>query len=75
MKMITAHLQFVAEVFGRNGRFLRSQRPEGRPGSRFGRIRSAVGRWSRQQSPPPLSNHLRRDIGLEALPERRDWIW
>jgi hypothetical protein len=75
MKMITAHLQFVAEVFGRNGFSLRSQRPEGRPGPRFQRARSVIGRWSRQQSPPPLSNHLRRDIGLDPVPEQRDWIW
>jgi hypothetical protein len=74
MKMITSHLQFVAEVFGRNG-LLRSQRPEGQPGSRFDRIRSIVGRRSSQHSPPPLSNHLRRDIGLDPVPERRDWIW
>ena len=72
--MITAHLQFVAEVFGRNG-LLRSQRPEGRPGPRFERLRSIVGRLSRQQSPPPLSNHLRRDIGLDPVPEREGWVW
>ena len=40
-----------------------------------GRIRSVLGRWGRQQSPPHLSNHMRRDIGLDPLPERRDWIW
>ena len=73
--MITAHLQFVAEVFGRNGFSLGSRRPEGRAGRRLGRIGSALGRWSRKQSPPPLSNHLRRDIGLEPLPDRQDWIW
>jgi hypothetical protein len=73
--MITAHLQFIAEVFGRNGFFLREQRPEGQPRRRFDRIRSVVGRWSSQQSPPPMSNHLRRDIGLDPVPERRDWIW
>ena len=72
--MIVSHLQFVAEVFGRSG-LLRSQRPEGRPGQPFGRIRSVLGRWSRQQSPPPLRNHLRRDIGLDPVPEQRDWIW
>jgi hypothetical protein len=75
MKMIVSHLQFVAEVFGRSGFFLRSQRPEGRPGRSIGRIRSVLGRWGRQQSPPHLSNHLRRDIGLDPLPEQRDWIW
>jgi hypothetical protein len=73
--MITSHLQFVAEVFGRNGLFLRPQDPEGRPGSRLDRIRSVLRRWSRQHSPPPLSNHLRRDIGLDPVPSREDWIW
>jgi hypothetical protein len=75
-KMITAHLQFVAEVFGRNGFNLRSQRPEGRAGSRLRQILSALRGRRRQHSPPlPLSNHLRRDIGLEPLPVRKDWIW
>ncbi len=73
--MIASHLLFVAEVFGRNG-FLRPRRPEGRPAPRRGRVVAAVGRWARQQSPPaPLSNHLRRDIGLDPLPRRKDWIW
>ena len=75
-KLITAHLQFFAEVFGRNGFVLRQRRPEGRPDPRPRRALTALGRWRRQTAPPtPLSNHLRRDIGLEPLPERRGWVW
>jgi hypothetical protein len=74
--MITAHLQFVAEVFGRNGFNLRSKRPEGRMGPGPRRFLSPVGNRRRQHSPPlPLSNHLRRDIGLDPVRERKDWIW
>ena len=51
-KMITAHLQFFAEVFGRNGLVLRQRRPEGRPDPRPRRALTALGRWRRQTAPP-----------------------
>ncbi|MGE0116621.1 MAG: hypothetical protein AB7S71_06450 [Dongiaceae bacterium] len=74
--MITAHLQFFAEVFGRSGLVLRRRRPEGRPDPRPRRRLAVLDRWRRQTAPPtPLNNHLRRDIGLEPLPPRKDWVW
>ena len=74
--MIMSHLMLMAEVFGRHGWLRRSNESEARPVSRFGRVLSVFGSALRQQSPPmPMSNHLRRDIGLAPLPEREDWPW
>jgi hypothetical protein len=77
LKMITSHVMLMAEVFGRNFGFVRSDRPEGRSGSRLFRMLTALGRRLRQHSPPTaqLNNHLRRDIGLEPVAERSDWNW
>jgi hypothetical protein len=75
-KMITSHLMFVAEVFGRDRGLRRSNESEDRPVSRPGRLLSVFGSRLRQHSPPvELSNHMRRDIGLDPLPQRSDWIW
>jgi hypothetical protein len=75
-KMITSHLMFVAEMLGRNSRILRSNESEDRPVTRLGRFLSIFGNRLRKHSPPmPMTNHLRRDIGLDPLPERSDWIW
>ena len=74
--MITSHLMLVAEAFGRNRALRRSTESEDRPVSRFGRMLSVFGNRLRQHSPPmPMTNHLRRDIGLGPLPDRSDWIW
>ena len=74
--MITSHLMFVAELLGRNSGTLRSSESEDRPVSGFGRFLSVVGNRLRKHSPPlPLTNHMRRDIGLDPLPQRSDWIW
>jgi hypothetical protein len=74
-KMITSHLMQMVELLGREGA-LRSNGSEDRPVSRLGRLLSVIGNRLRQHSPPmPLTNHLRRDIGLDPLPERNDWIW
>ena len=44
--------------------------------NRYGRLLSVIGNRLRQHSPPAvLSNHMRRDIGLDPLPERSDWHW
>jgi hypothetical protein len=76
LKMITSHLMLMAEVFGRNGWLRRSNESEDRPVSRLGRLLSVFGSRLRQHSPPlPMTNHLRRDIGLDPLPDRSDWIW
>ena len=73
--MITSHLMQMVELLGREGA-LRSNGSEDRPVSPLGRLLSVVGNRLRQHSPPVvLSNHMRRDIGLEPLPERRDWNW
>ncbi|MGH8248501.1 MAG: hypothetical protein ACREUU_18950 [Gammaproteobacteria bacterium] len=76
LKMITSHLMLMAEVFGRNRGLRRSTESEDRPVSRLGRMFSFFGNRLRQHSPPmPMTNHLRRDIGLDPLPERSDWNW
>jgi len=76
LKMIPSHLMFMAEVFGRNSGLRRSNESEDRPVSRLGRILSVVGNRLRQHSPPlPMTNHMRRDIGLDPLPERSQWLW
>ena len=71
-KTIASQLAFAAEACGRNGR---SPRPdsEGRPVSRLSRIVAAIGERLRPPSAQRLSNHLRRDIGLDPLPERDNW--
>jgi hypothetical protein len=71
---MTAHLFFVAELFGL---FLRQHEREDRPGPHRRRFAERLARWRRQQAPPValLSNHLRRDIGLEPVPRRHDWLW
>jgi hypothetical protein len=75
-KMITSHLMFVAELLGRTSGTLRSNESEDRPVTRLGRFLPIGGSRLRKHSPPmPLSNHMRRDIGLDPLPERSDWIW
>ena len=74
--MITSHLMLMAEVFGRNRGLRRSSESEDRSGSRLGRLLAVFGSRLRQHSPPvALSNHMRRDIGLDPLPERSDWHW
>lgn len=74
--MITSHLMLVVEALGRNGRSARSDDSEGLPVSRLSRIAFVVGERLRQHSPPqPLSNHLRRDIGLDPLPDQDRWPW
>jgi len=74
--MITSHLILMAEMLGRNSGLRRSTESEDRPVSRLGRMLSVFGRRLRQHSPPlPLTNHLRRDIGLAPLPERNEWLW
>ena len=71
-----AHLMLMAELLGRNGWLRRSNESEDRPVSRFGRMVSVIGNRLRQHSPPAaLSNHMRRDIGLDPLPERNEWLW
>lgn len=52
----------------------RSEDPEG--GRRWRPLATLRHRW--QANAPPvarLSNHIRRDIGLPPLPERRGWQW
>ena len=74
-KMITSHLMQIVELLGREGA-LRSNGSEDRPVSRLGRMLSVFGNRLRQHSPPvELSNHMRRDIGLDPLPQRSDWNW
>ena len=75
-KMITSHLLQMVELLGREGWLRRSNESEDRPASRLGRMLSVFGSQLRQHSPPlGLSNHMRRDIGLDPLPERSDWNW
>ena len=74
-KMITPHLMQIVELLGRESG-LRSNESEDRPVSRLGRVLSVIGTQLRQHSPPvELSNHMRRDIGLDPLPKRNDWNW
>ncbi len=76
LKMITSHLMLMAELLGRESGLRRSNESEDRPVSRLGRMLSVFGNRLRQHSPPAaLSNHMRRDIGLDPLPERNDWNW
>lgn len=73
--MIPSHLVQIVELLDREGG-LRSNGSEDRPVSRLGRLLSVFGNRLRQHSPPmPMTNHLRRDIGLDPLPDRSDWIW
>jgi hypothetical protein len=74
--MIASHLLF--EFFGRLAPRRWPHRPEDQAESMLRRLRSAVGRRRRQHSPPPyFSDHLCRDIGIEAPPRRpeRPWPW
>lgn len=75
--MMTAQLAFLAEIFGNAGRVLRPQRSEDRSGRRRGPLAEAIARWRRQHAPPAdgLSDHLRRDIGLEPVPRDDGWLW
>jgi hypothetical protein len=74
-KMITSHLMAMAELLGLESA-RRSNESEDRPVSRLGRLISVIGNQLRQHSPPAeLSNHMRRDIGLDPLPQRSDWLW
>lgn len=74
--MITSHLMQMVELLGRESGLRRSNESEDRPVSRLGRMLSVFGNRLRQHSPPlPMTNHLRRDIGLDPLPDRSDWIW
>lgn len=74
--MITSHLMLMAELLGREGGLRRSSESEDRPVSRLGRMLAVFGNRLRQHSPPAaLSNHMRRDIGLDPLPQRNDWNW
>lgn len=74
--MITSHLMFMAEMFGRNSGTLRSNESEDRPVSRLSRFLSIFGSRLRKHSPPmPLTNHMRRDIGLDPLPKHSEWQW
>jgi len=76
LKMITSHLMQMVELLGRESGLRRSNESEDRPVSRLGRMLSVFGNRLRQHSPPlPMTNHLRRDIGLDPLPDRSDWIW
>ena len=75
-KMITSHMMLMAEVFGRNSGLRRSTESEDRPVPRLSRLFAVFGNRRRQHSPPvALNNHMRRDIGLDPLPERSDWHW
>jgi hypothetical protein len=75
-KMIASHLMFMAELLGRESARRRSNESEDRPVSPIRRLVSVIGNGLRQHSPPvELSNHMRRDIGLEPLPQRSEWIW
>jgi hypothetical protein len=73
--MITSHLLF--EFFGRLGPTRYPHLPEDRPESVLRRLQSALSRRLRQHSPPPLSDHLCRDIGIDPLPKspERPWPW
>ena len=74
--MIASHLMFMAELLGRESARRRSNESEDRPVSPIRRLVSVIGDQLRKQSPPvELSNHMRRDIGLEPLPQRSEWIW
>jgi len=75
--MNLSYLALMGVFAGRNGGFLRSNRPEDRSGQPLGRLLSVLFGWRRAQSPPVqhLSNHLRRDIGLPPVAQRRDWHW
>jgi hypothetical protein len=72
--MIASQLLF--EFFGRLAPSRYPHRPEDRPESVLRRLRSVLGRRSRQHSPPPyFSAHLCRDIGIEPPPKRSELPW
>ena len=74
--MIASHLMLMAELLGLESA-RRSNESEDRPVSRLGRLIAVIGDRLRQHSPPTLglSNHMRRDIGLEPQSQRSDWLW
>jgi len=73
--MIASHLMLMAELLGLESA-RRSNESEDRPVSRLSRLIAVIGDRLRQHSPPEgLSNHMRRDIGLDPLPQRSDWLW
>jgi hypothetical protein len=73
--MITSQILF--EFFGRLAPTRYPHRPEDRPESVTRRLQSALSRHLRQHSPPPLSAHLCRDIGIDPppKPQERPWPW
>jgi len=75
--MNLSHLALMGVFVSRYSRSLRSNRPEGGPGLSWAQLLAVLFGWRRAQSPPvqQLSNHLRRDIGLEPILERRAWLW
>ena len=75
--MNLSHLALMGVFVSRKNGSLRSNRPEGGPGMSFAQLLAVLFGWRRAQSPPVqrLSNHLRRDIGLAPLADRRDWLW
>ncbi len=67
--MLTTHLALVSFVFAR-GAGTRRARGTGAIRAVARRIRAALARSRRSRAVryPPLSDHLRRDIGLDPLP-------
>ncbi len=73
--MIASQLLF--EIFGRLAPRRWPPRLEDRPETLLRRLASAASRRLRQHSPPPLSEHLCRDIGIEPPPKQQEppWPW
>jgi hypothetical protein len=71
--MIASQLLF--EFIGRLAPSRYPHRPEEQPEPLLHRLKSAVGRRLRQHSPPPFSEHLCRDIGIEPPPKAQEWPW
>ena len=73
--MIASQLLF--EFFGRLAPRRWPHRLEDRSETLLRRLGSAASRRLRQHSPPPLSEHLCRDIGIEPPPKQqeRPWPW
>jgi hypothetical protein len=73
--MIGSHLLLEPEFLGRVDVRLCPSPSEARPESALRRLAAALGRRFRRHAPPPLSDYMRRDVGLEPLPKRQEWMW
>ena len=73
--MINSHLLFMSEYAGRFDP--RRANRSGAGSASFVRrlLIALLTRPRRHSLPPHLSDHLCRDIGIEPMPKRQEWMW